>query len=201
MSKPCFYANASTWPSVNAALSSAGISRSHYFAWVAAWDGSPSIPGGFDAKQWQSNCCLDWDTFGSWMFKTPKPPPPPPPPPAPKPVYNYEWFPHSAPAAGLIGGPYSVPFNEHGAEAGDSNNERSIYRLYVTARAKPQTGGRIRYVAELKEEAHGLFNRLEAVIHSSSRASNLQFHRFGRAAVLQAIYEGKANVSWSAING
>lgn len=47
---PIVYCNASTWPSVISAFSSAGIAGPHY--WIAQYDGNPAIPSGAVAKQY-----------------------------------------------------------------------------------------------------------------------------------------------------
>jgi len=47
---PIVYCNASTWPSVISAFSSAGIAGPPY--WIAQYDGSPAIPSGAVAKQY-----------------------------------------------------------------------------------------------------------------------------------------------------
>lgn len=71
--KPVFYASRSQIGSVVAALSSAGIARSRYYLWVAQWDGSSAIPGGYDAKQYGSNASFDSDVFYDYMFGPVKP--------------------------------------------------------------------------------------------------------------------------------
>ena len=65
--KPVLYANASTMPAVKSHLASAGLTGRAYL-WVAEWDGSPSIPGGYDAKQYGSTSGYDADSFYDYMF-------------------------------------------------------------------------------------------------------------------------------------
>jgi hypothetical protein len=69
--KPVIYANAYSMPSVVSSLSKAGIARSQYFLWVAEWDQSPHIPGGYDAKQYWSTSGYDADSFNDYMFGPP----------------------------------------------------------------------------------------------------------------------------------
>jgi peptidoglycan hydrolase-like protein with peptidoglycan-binding domain len=71
--KPVIYANAGTMGAVISSLSSAGIARSQYYLWVAEWDGSSSIPGGYDAKQFWSTSGYDSDAFYDYMFGAPVP--------------------------------------------------------------------------------------------------------------------------------
>lgn len=61
LAEPCLYANASTMPSVIAALDRAGIHRSEYRLWVAKYDGIAVIPAGFDAKQYEERRAQDID--------------------------------------------------------------------------------------------------------------------------------------------
>lgn len=190
ISAPCIYAAGSWMPQVVSLLNNAGLHHeTDYLLTEAAWDGVANVPYGFDAHQYASNCCVDNDVWGSWFFHRTPPPPP-------KPVYNWDWFQHTPPAAGNTGPSANVPFNEHGQERRDVNGERSIYHLYVTARAKDQTGERVAYVAELKEEAHGLANNITNEMEHASRAYNIAHHRFGRRAVFVMIYEGQPHVTW-----
>lgn len=73
VARPCDYANASEMVSVRADVAAAGVPRSAWLEWVAAWDNNPAIPAGFDAHQWKSTWNLDWDTFSSAFFGPPKP--------------------------------------------------------------------------------------------------------------------------------
>jgi hypothetical protein len=82
--EPCIYASAYEMGQVKYYLSISGLSRSSYFLWVAAWDGSPSIPPGYDAKQWQSTATLDYDTFAAYFFA-------PAPPSGPTPAQLAHW--------------------------------------------------------------------------------------------------------------
>jgi hypothetical protein len=75
--RPMFYANGSTMPSVVNALTGAGIMRTEYLLWRADWNGSPSIPAGFDAAQYASNASFDADTFESYCFGSAVVPTPP----------------------------------------------------------------------------------------------------------------------------
>jgi len=75
--KPVFYASSSNLSSIMSALSGAGISRSQYYIFGAAWDGSSSIPGGWDAKQYANHPSWDADSFQSYMFTGSGPTPPP----------------------------------------------------------------------------------------------------------------------------
>jgi len=70
--RPGIYANASTMPAVERSLQSAGLSRSQYVLMVAEWDGNPTVPGGFDAKQWRSTQSLDFDSFLTSFFSQPQ---------------------------------------------------------------------------------------------------------------------------------
>lgn len=83
--RPGIYANASTMPAVEQSLAGWHLARSQYVLMVAAWDGNPAIPSGFDAKQWKSIPALDWDSFAASFFAKPKP--------APRPVrcYHHGW--------------------------------------------------------------------------------------------------------------
>jgi hypothetical protein len=47
---PTVYCNASTWSAVISAFQSAGVAAPHY--WIAHYDGSPAIPAGAIAKQY-----------------------------------------------------------------------------------------------------------------------------------------------------
>lgn len=75
---PTIYCNTSTWPSVKAAFSNAGVAQPHY--WVAQYDGDPTIPSGAVAKQYlgdyhgyDKSSVLDvWPGVDS---STPTPPP------------------------------------------------------------------------------------------------------------------------------
>lgn len=66
--RPLVYANGSTMPDVQSALNGAGIARDRYYLWVALWDGSPSIPAGFDGKQYASTPGYDADSFNDYVF-------------------------------------------------------------------------------------------------------------------------------------
>jgi hypothetical protein len=87
--RPCFYADASTMPSVMAALLSAGIKRPQYRAWVAHYTHVEHLEPGADATQWTDKALgrnLDQSLCSAAFFADP---------PAPKPVVNtvhYEWF-------------------------------------------------------------------------------------------------------------
>jgi hypothetical protein len=96
--RPCLYSPAFEMRTVAFDLSVSGLKRSQYTLWVADWDGNPTIPVGFDAKQWASNCCVDHDTFGSWFFSSVTPPRPRPKPPAD--LHHYLWFPTKPKVAG-----------------------------------------------------------------------------------------------------
>lgn len=72
--KPVIYANASTMPAVKTALAS--VPRTSYFLWVALWDGNPSIPAGYDAKQYSSTPGYDSNTFDDVMWPAAVPAPP-----------------------------------------------------------------------------------------------------------------------------
>lgn len=51
--RPCFYADAATMPSVEAALQKAGIPRKDYRLWIAAFPGTgANVPAGFDGHQY-----------------------------------------------------------------------------------------------------------------------------------------------------
>jgi hypothetical protein len=77
LNKPGFYADRSDMPSVQGALSAAGISRDKYYLIVAQWDGSPSIPSGYDGKQYGSTSGYDSDALQSYMWGgAPTPPVP-----------------------------------------------------------------------------------------------------------------------------
>jgi hypothetical protein len=76
---PCVYGSASEWSSISANLSANGLQHcgsvivTHcYMKWVAAWDNNPTIPAGFDAKQWFGNihCCYDRDSFSTAFLGT-----------------------------------------------------------------------------------------------------------------------------------
>jgi hypothetical protein len=85
--RPCFYADASTMPSVIAALLSAGIKRSSYRTWVAHYTNVAHLEPGADATQWTDVALgrnLDESLCTPLFFADP-----------PKPVVNtvhYEWF-------------------------------------------------------------------------------------------------------------
>ena len=49
--RPCLYANLSTMPAVKHDLEANGVQRNEVRLWVAAYDGVPIIPAGYDAKQ------------------------------------------------------------------------------------------------------------------------------------------------------
>lgn len=74
--RPGIYADASEMTEVRADLNASGIARSSYVLMIAAWDGNPAIPTGYDAKQWRSTTSLDYDTFATSFFATPAPPGP-----------------------------------------------------------------------------------------------------------------------------
>jgi hypothetical protein len=56
---PTIYCNLSTWPSVRAAFSDAGVAQPHY--WIARYDGDPAIPDGAVAKQYLGNVAPGYD--------------------------------------------------------------------------------------------------------------------------------------------
>jgi hypothetical protein len=67
---PVLYADGSEMPDVKAALNSAGIPRARYFLWLADPDGDPSIPAGYDGKQWEFDGNLyDADSFYEYMWE------------------------------------------------------------------------------------------------------------------------------------
>jgi len=69
--KPVIYANGYNMSAIVSSLSKAGIARSAYYLWLADWDGAPSLPGGYDAKQYQSTSGFDADVFADYMFTAP----------------------------------------------------------------------------------------------------------------------------------
>lgn len=89
VARPCFYANASTMPSVIATLSAAGIKRPGYRIWVAHFTDVAHLEPGSDATQWtqtalgrnlDQSLCVD-----NFLDELP----------TPKPVVNpmhYDWF-------------------------------------------------------------------------------------------------------------
>jgi hypothetical protein len=75
--RPVCYANGSTMPAVKSALS--GIDRNRYYLWLADPNGDPSVPSGYDGKQWEFAQGFDADSFYEYMWvPVTKPPPPPP---------------------------------------------------------------------------------------------------------------------------
>ena len=54
---PTVYCNESTWPTVRAAFTLAGVAQPHY--WIAHYDGDPAIPAGAIAKQYQNTAGYD----------------------------------------------------------------------------------------------------------------------------------------------
>lgn len=54
---PSIYCNLSTWPTVVRAFQSAGVVEPHY--WIAHYDGSPTLPVGAVAKQYQNTPGFD----------------------------------------------------------------------------------------------------------------------------------------------
>lgn len=85
---PGVYADASTMPSVVAAMTAAGIAESEYVRWVA-WLGSTEIPAGMNARQYTFTAFgrnLDASVcFPSFWGTTPSPPV--------KNTVRYDWFP------------------------------------------------------------------------------------------------------------
>jgi len=91
--KPCFYIEASRRDELVGVLERAGISRSEYRLWIAAWNGVPHIEPGADATQYEDHgerydVSLCWDEFFNVT-----PPPPPVPPYQPGDEHNWcvEW--------------------------------------------------------------------------------------------------------------
>ena len=77
---PCFYADGSEMPSVQASAKAAGIPHctpttalsstiSCYLTHVAIWDDNPAIPPGQDGKQWKNTPNLDYDTYYRYFFR------------------------------------------------------------------------------------------------------------------------------------
>ncbi|MDI5966123.1 hypothetical protein [Streptantibioticus silvisoli] len=54
---PTVYCNSSTWPSVRAAFTKAGVAQPHY--WIADYDGKATVPSGAVAKQFKSTAHYD----------------------------------------------------------------------------------------------------------------------------------------------
>lgn len=54
---PTVYCNTSTWPAVRAAFRAAGVAEPHY--WLAAYNGSATIPAGAVAHQWRNTAHYD----------------------------------------------------------------------------------------------------------------------------------------------
>ena len=83
--RPTLYANASTWPSLDAALHAVGIGRTvNADGWLADYDGVATLPSGYVAKQFQShNTHPVYDTSitnGVWPNAAAPPQPTPEPP-------------------------------------------------------------------------------------------------------------------------
>lgn len=74
--RPCIYADRSTMPAVEQALSA--IPRGSYRLWVADWTYSPHLPAGFDACQWTDRALgrnLDQSVCADSFFSVPQPAP------------------------------------------------------------------------------------------------------------------------------
>jgi len=56
---PTVYCNASTWPTVRAVFTAAGVAEPHY--WIARYDGDPTIPAGAVAKQYRGDVAPGYD--------------------------------------------------------------------------------------------------------------------------------------------
>lgn len=67
LDKPMLYADGSDMGSVRSALDGAGIARSRYYLWLAAWNGGP-IPAGYDGIQNGNTQGYDSDLFNSYIF-------------------------------------------------------------------------------------------------------------------------------------
>jgi hypothetical protein len=78
LDKPAFYASAGNMGG-SSVLAAAGIARSAYYLIVAQWDGSPSIPSGYDGKQYASNNSYDSESAYSYMWSGSGPVTPPTP--------------------------------------------------------------------------------------------------------------------------
>lgn len=76
--KPCVYSDASEFAQIRVYVGRAGIPNGVWFKWLADWDHNPAIPVGYDAKQWDSNCCVDRDSFATYFFGVPPKPKPKP---------------------------------------------------------------------------------------------------------------------------
>ena len=79
--KPCYYANLSTMPAVQANLAANHIPRSAVFLWDADWTYHQHLDSGYDATQWTDRSGgknLDESTATlAFLGKTPPKPPPP----------------------------------------------------------------------------------------------------------------------------
>lgn len=68
--RPGIYASSSNMFAVEQSLRGAGLQRSQYVLMAASWDGNPTVPSGFDAKQWRSTQALDYDSFLTSFFQS-----------------------------------------------------------------------------------------------------------------------------------
>jgi hypothetical protein len=77
--RPTIYCNASTWPSVQAAVAAERRLSSLLDYWIADYNGDPAIPAGAVAHQYASTAFDVSSTNGVWPMNHPKPPPTPKP--------------------------------------------------------------------------------------------------------------------------
>lgn len=69
---PTVYCNAATWPAVMSACRHAGVTEPHY--WIAAWNGSATIPAGAVAHQYANHPGYDVSAVAPyWPGVDPKP--------------------------------------------------------------------------------------------------------------------------------
>lgn len=71
--KPVIYADGHDMVDIKADLAKAGIARSQYFLWLANPDLDPTVPAGYDAKQYAWTSGYDSDSFNDYMFGAPAP--------------------------------------------------------------------------------------------------------------------------------
>lgn len=201
----CVYGDAADYGSINQSLLAWHIpmcTASHTtdcaWRWLADWDGSRVIPPGFAGKQYRNTPSLDYDVFYAYAVTGASPAPKPKPKPKPQPE-NYQWFCHTRPASGLICGPFDVPIrpDDKDTHGHDVNNERSVLHLYDAARSKPQTGARLAFVAELRDELHGLAIRLYHDSQHRPAARNAALHAYGRVDCLMDRAFDNVVKSWS----
>lgn len=142
-----------------------------FLLWGAAWDNWAGVFSGQDAHQYASGCCVDRDVFLASAFSSS-----PAPKPKPKPNHEYTWFSHPKPAAGLIGPAITVSYQGKKYQA----IERVLVENYDSARAKPQSGLRLKYEARLRYELHVFAQHLNALAKHASAKFNASIHRYGR---------------------